>query len=100
MCSSDLGIKWSHDCVYSFDIFVVPAERGNNLSASLQNSAMYSLRDKGYLKAYGYYWADNIPAVWNTRVINKWRELKTLRLNRFLFLKKVVDESEIRSNYT
>jgi len=91
-----LGIKWSQDYIYSFDIFVVPDERGNNLAATLQNSAMYSLRDKGYLKAYAYYWADNIPAIWNTRVINKWRELETLRLNRFLFLRKVVSKSEIK----
>ena len=95
-----LGIKWSQDYVYCFDIFIVPDERGNNLAAPFQNSAMYSLRNKGYLKAYAYYWADNIPAVWITRVINKWKELKTLRVNRFLFLKKVVSESEIRSIYT
>ena len=90
-----LGIKWSQDYVYSFDIFVVPDERGDNLSAALLNSAMYSLRDKGYLKAYGYYWADNIPAVWNSRVINKWKELNTLRVNRFLFFKNIRESKKI-----
>ncbi len=94
-----LGIKWAKDYVYCFDIFIVPDERGNNLAAPFQNSAMYSLRNKGYLKAYAYYWADNIPAVWITRVINKWKELKTLRVNRFLFFKNI-RESEIKSIYT
>ena len=88
-----LGINWAKDYVYCFEMFIAPDERGNNLAAPLQNSAMYSLRNKGYLKAYAYYWADNIPAVWISRVMNKWKELKTLRGNRFLFFRKIISDS-------
>jgi len=83
-------IKWlkfelTEGTVYSFDIYVVPNERGNSLSAALQTTAMYSLFAKGYSKAYAYYWADNIPAVWNTRVVNKWIEIRPVTVSRFLF---------------
>jgi hypothetical protein len=83
-----LDIQLSNRDIYSFDIFLIPAERGNNFSALLQNNAMHALCKKGYENAFAFYWADNIPAVWNTRVINKWKELKTLRMNRFLFFRK------------
>jgi hypothetical protein len=84
-----LNFELTEDTVYSFDIYVVPTERGNNLSAALQSTAMYSLFEKGYTKAYAYYWSDNIPAVWNTRVINKWNELRPVTVSRFLWRKKL-----------
>jgi len=83
-----LGIQLSKNDIYSFDIFLVPSERGSNFSALLQNNAMHALYKKGYENAFAFFWADNIPAVWNTRVVNKWKELKSLRMNRFLFLRK------------
>lgn len=83
-----LDIQLSSNDIYSFDIFLILPERGNNFSALLQNNAMHALYKKGYENAFAFYWADNIPAVWNTRVVNKWKELKSLRMNRFLFLKK------------
>ena len=92
-----LKIVLPDDCVYSFDIYFIPPERGKNISAALQSGAMYSLYKKGYRKAYAYYWADNVPAVWNTRVINRWQELKSLKVNRFLLYRKVVCESNLHS---
>ncbi len=83
-----LDIQLSSSDIYSFDIFLVPSERGNNFAALLQNNAMHALYKKGYENAFAFYWADNIPAVWNTRVVNHWKELKSLRMNRFLFLRK------------
>jgi hypothetical protein len=76
--------SWSKDYVYTFDIFVVPDERKGGISASFQNSAMLQLRAKGFTKAYGFYWADNIPAHWCTRVTNKWRKVREVSVNRFL----------------
>jgi len=94
-----LGIKYTENDVYSFDMYIIPDERGNNLSIFLQKEALSSLYRKGYTRAYGFYWADNIPALWVNRTL-KWKELKILRLNRFLFFKKVVSESETESIYS
>ena len=85
------GITLGLDSVYSFDIYFVPAERGKNLSAALQSSSMYALHQKGYKKAIAYYWMDNIPAVWNTRVINKWKEMKAIAVSRFFLFRRVVE---------
>ena len=65
---------WMKNHVYTFDIFVAPAERKSGVSAAFQNSAMLALRSKGYVKAYGFYWAVNIPAQWCTRVTNIFEE--------------------------
>jgi len=82
--------SWSKDCVYTFDIFVAPAERKGGISAAFQNSAMLALRSKGYTKAYGFYWADNIPAQWCTRVTNKWKEVRAFSVSRCLMFKRAV----------
>jgi len=81
-----LGMKWSNGCVYSFDIFMAPSGRGGNLSAALQRYSMVSLRDKGHSKAVAYYWADNYPAIWNTRVLNKWDVVGKSHISRILGL--------------
>ena len=89
-----LGITLDLDSVYSFDIYFVPAERGKNLSAALQSSSMYALHQKGYKKAIAYYWVDNIPAVWITRVINRWREMKEIAVSRFFLFRRVAEINE------
>lgn len=79
------GFKtWEEDHVYTFDIFVDPAERKGGVSAAFQSSAMAILRAKGYTRGFGFYWADNIFAHWCTRVTNKWKKLRTVRISRFL----------------
>lgn len=85
------GFKsWSKNFVYTFDIFVSPTERKGGISAAFQNSAMLALRSKGYTKAYGFYWADNIPAQWCTRVTNKWKEVRAFHVSRFFTFKTAV----------
>lgn len=85
------GFKsWSKSFVYTFDIFVAPTERKGGISAAFQNSAMLALRSKGYTKAYGFYWADNIPAQWCTRVTNKWKEVRAFNVSRFFTFKRAV----------
>jgi GNAT superfamily N-acetyltransferase len=81
---------WSKDYVYTFDIFVAPSERKGGISAAFQNSAMLALRSKGYTRAYGFYWADNIQAQWCTRVTNKWKEVRAFSVSRCLMFKRAV----------
>jgi len=80
--------RWKKSDIYTFDIFVAPTERKGGISAAFQNSAMLDLRSKGYTKAYGFYWADNLQAQWCTRVTNKWKELRAFSVSRFLIFKR------------
>jgi hypothetical protein len=78
--------EWDRTFVYTFDIFVVPAERKSGVAAAFQNSAMLALRAKGFRRGYGFYWADNLPAHWCTHVMNKWKTVRTVKISRFLTL--------------
>jgi GNAT superfamily N-acetyltransferase len=81
---------WRENEVYTFDIFVAPAERKQGVSAAFQNNATAVLASKGYVKAYGYYFADNVPAQWCTRVTNRWKELRAARVSRFFVFTRFV----------
>jgi hypothetical protein len=85
------GFKnWTKHHVYTFDIFVAPAERKGAISAIFQNNVMLALRSKGYTKAYGFYWADNARALACTRKINTWKEIRAFSVNQFLTFQKAV----------
>lgn len=81
-----LGVSARPDEVYMFDLHLVNDSRGKNLSAALQSASMHALREKGFSNAYGYCWADNLPAVWTTRV-NRWKEIKSLRVHSFMLVR-------------
>lgn len=74
--------------VYTFDMFVAPGLRGGNIAAALQNSALHDLKRKGFSKAYGFFWADNVPALWVHRTL-RWRELSRVRATRLLLSRKL-----------
>lgn len=89
------GFKsWLGNHVYTFDIFVAPEERKGKVAPAFQNEAMLLLRAKGYTKAFGFYWADNIPAHWCTRVTNKWKKLRAVSVSRFFVFQRAVLRSE------
>lgn len=94
----DLGTfgfrSWSANHVYTFDIFVAPEERKGKIAPAFQNVAMLLLRAKGYTKAFGFYWADNIPAHWCTRVTNKWKKLRSVSVSRVVLLQKALARLE------
>lgn len=81
-----LGISCSDKCAYSFDMFLNPKLRGQNLAAHMQKGLLQHLRHQGVDRVYGYYWLDNLPALWVHRML-RWKEIKRLRVNRFLALK-------------
>jgi GNAT superfamily N-acetyltransferase len=89
------GFKtWLKNYVYTFDIFVAPGERKDGVSAAFQNNAMLWLRSRGYTKAFGFYWADNLPAHWCTRVTNKWKKIRSVSISRFLMFTKASTPKE------
>lgn len=83
-----LGIQSRAGEAYTFDMFVDPAYRGGNVAAALQNGSLHLLRKRGVTKAYGFFWADNVPALWVHRTL-RWRELKRVRATRLLLTKKL-----------
>jgi hypothetical protein len=82
-----LGLECPMNSVYSFDMFLNPKLRGQNLAAFFQSSFLRHLRDLNVERAYGYYWQDNLPALWVHRML-KWEEIKTLRVSRVLAYRK------------
>ena len=45
-------------------MYMNPLERGNrNIATYLERVALSNLSKKGYEKAYGYVWVDNVPAL-------------------------------------
>lgn len=86
-----LKIQSGNGEVYSFDMFVNPQKRGSskgsNIAVALQNGALHQLRKDGFTKAYGFFWADNIPALWVHRSMH-WKELSRVRASRFIFSRK------------
>jgi len=83
-----LNIRCGKSEAYTFDMYVNPGKRGSNLAAALQNGALHELRKQGFTKAYGFFWADNIAALWVHRTL-RWKELKRVKASRFIFSKKL-----------
>ena len=82
-----LGIQCPENTVYAFDMFLNPRLRGQNLAPFFQGSFLVHLRDLGAELAYGYYWLDNLPALWVHRML-KWDEVKRLEVTRFFNYRK------------
>lgn len=68
--------------VYMFDMHVGAEQRGGGLATFLLSSALHHLNDRGYHKAFGYYSAGNIPALWVHRLLG-YQELPRLIMRRF-----------------
>ena len=77
------GIDLGPDEVYMFDMQVDPKERGNSLTTWFLTSVLFRLRDSGYNKAYGYFAAQNVPALWVHRLIG-YEEKPHFVVQRFL----------------
>jgi GNAT superfamily N-acetyltransferase len=80
----DLG---EHD-VYLFDMHVDHQERGSGLATRFHARVLQRLREQGFRRAYGYFAAGNIPALWMHRLIG-YRELPRCVARRF-FLHETV----------
>jgi GNAT superfamily N-acetyltransferase len=89
-----LGIRHASKEVYAFDMYLDHQERGKNLAPLLMNGALHEFQKKGFTKAYGFFWANNIPALWVHRTL-KWKELPKVKVSRFLFLKKTMKKETI-----
>ena len=82
-----LGIDAKEKGVYAFDMLVDPGFRGKNLAVPIQRALQLALKAEGYSLVYGFYWQDNIPAMWMHRSL-KFRELPKRWVSRFFFIKR------------
>jgi GNAT superfamily N-acetyltransferase len=82
-----LGITCGAKDAYAFDMYISPAYRGENLAAPFQRSLQAVLKAEGWNKVYGYYWDDNLPALWMHRIL-KFKELPKRQVSRLLFYQK------------
>lgn len=80
-----LGINCKEKEVYAFDMLIAPRYRGKNFAVPLQRFLHLSLKNEGFRKVYGFYWDDNLPALWMHRML-KYKELPKRNLSRFFFL--------------
>lgn len=78
------GFNLSENEVYMFDMQVVTDQRGGGLATFFMNSCLHYLRSKGYQKAFGYFNAINIPALWVHRLIG-FREFPHFIIRRIFF---------------
>ena len=89
-----LGVTLEDTDVYMFDMYLEPRERGRNASTEFMGSCLLELKQRGYKKAYGYYFNDNIPALWVHRLLN-WKELYQVVMQRTIFGRKAVRRANI-----
>jgi GNAT superfamily N-acetyltransferase len=82
-----LGIHAKEKEAYAFDMLIDPSFRGKNLAVPIQRSLQLVLKAEGYAVVYGFYWQDNIPAMWMHRSL-KFGELPKRWVSRFFFIKR------------
>ncbi len=82
-----LNISLGDKEAYLFDMHLISEERGKSIAVTFMSNALYKLKEKGYQKAYGYFLADNIPALWVHRLVG-YKELDRLLLHKLLFIRK------------
>ena len=84
-----LGITPGEKEVYLFDMFIDPKHRGQSLAMPLLGGALYGLGRDGCAKGYGFFKADNIPALWVHRML-KYKALPRVRIRRVLGFTRVL----------
>jgi GNAT superfamily N-acetyltransferase len=80
-----LGIKCEKGDVYAFDMYIAPRYRGKDLASPLHKFLHARIKMEGCQKVYGYYWDDNLPALWMHRIL-RFKELPKRRISRFFFI--------------
>lgn len=85
-----LGIAATESDAYMFDMYLHVDQRGNAITNFLLGRALEYLKNSGFLRVYGYYERENLPALWVHRLFG-YRELKKITINQVLFFRKVIN---------
>ncbi|MCX7753862.1 MAG: hypothetical protein N2117_01270 [Anaerolineales bacterium] len=76
-----LRLECAEGEAYAQDMLIDPRHRGKNLAVPLQRAFHLALKQEGWKKVYGFYYDDNLPAMWMHRML-KFKELPKLRVSR------------------
>jgi GNAT superfamily N-acetyltransferase len=77
-----LGLTCKENEAYAFDMLIDPTYRGKNLAVPLQRAIQRALKNEGFVKVYGAFYDDNLPALWMHRML-KFKELPKRLTSRF-----------------
>jgi GNAT superfamily N-acetyltransferase len=77
-----LGLTCQENEAYAFDMLIDPTYRGKNLAVPLQRAIQRALKNEGFVKVYGAFYDDNLPALWMHRML-KFKELPKRLTSRF-----------------
>jgi len=83
-----LPISCGNDDVYGFDLHLCPDNRGKNLANLLQLAALHEMRKDAFKRVFGYYWLDNLPALWVHRTL-RFKEVRRVAVTRLFFIRHV-----------
>ncbi len=72
------------DEAYMFDFFIFPEYRGGSAVMEISNLVINHLRSIGVSKFYGYYFMDNLQALWWHRAILRASEIKRIKAHKLL----------------
>lgn len=84
-----IGLNINSDEVYMFDFWVKPEHRGTTIVNQITSEAYEHLKTLGIRKHYGYYFSDNIQALWWHRAVMKPKEIKKIKCHRLIFIEMV-----------
>ena len=70
---------------YLFDFHVLADERGKSVTTPFLHTVLHRLKERGFERAYGYYAADNVPALWFHRMLGYEERPPVVIRRRFLF---------------
>lgn len=80
-----LNLKLAPKEAYLFDMYIDPQKRGGGLVNYLFSRSLEALKTQGFAKVYGFYEADNFPALWMHRTMG-YEEIERLKLKKLFCL--------------
>ena len=89
-----LGLTCGDREVYAFDMLIDPSYRGKNLAVPLQRALQGALKEEGYLKVYGSFYDDNLPALWMHRML-RYKELPKRQVSRFFIFNRAEPAKQV-----
>jgi hypothetical protein len=83
-----LRVQPGENDIYAFDMYIDPGQRGENIAVKFKKAYQRKLQARGFSHVYGYYWIDNVAALWMHRML-KFEDLPAVRVSRFLSIWKI-----------
>ena len=83
------NIPLAPDEAYMFDFFLFPTYRGTPVIRDIYHYAMHHLKSIGISRYYGFFYADNVPALWWHRTICRTEEFEKVKAHKLVFLEMI-----------